>query len=379
MRDTILIVDDQSENRDVLREALEGEYKIHEASDGVEAMEYIQENEEDIALVLLDLIMPRMSGTETLLLLHDKKLMDNYPVIICTGDNSLKIVEKCFSYGMSDFIRKPYEKELLPYRVRNVISNFNELKQSREESEKSKVMMQRANALLKQYSEKMKKDNANIIDSLGTIVEYRNTENHDHIRRVKAFSKVLATHMMNEFPEYELTEEKVELIYSASALHDLGKIMIPDNILFKPGKYTSDEFDYMKSHTIRGYDIIQKIAANWDKDMMEYCSDIARYHHEKYDGRGYADGLVGDEIPISAQIVSVADCFEALIGESIYKKAYEFDVAYQMIINGDCGAFNPKLLEAFRNSEEEFKEIAKKVDPENTPEDMIGETNLSDM
>jgi putative two-component system response regulator len=185
--------------------------------------------------------------------------------------------------------------------------------------------------------------------------------------------------MKDEFPEYKLNDKKIEMITTASALHDIGKIMIPDEILFKPGKYTSEEFDYMKSHTIRGYDIIQKIAANWDKDMMEYCSDIARYHHEKYDGRGYADGLVGDEIPISAQIVSVADCFEALIGESIYKKAYEFDVAYQMIINGDCGAFNPKLLEAFRNSEEEFKEIAKEVDPENTPEDMIGETNLSDM
>ena len=211
------------------------------------------------------------------------------------------------------------------------------------------------------------------MDSLGTIVEYRNTENHEHIKRVKAFTKILATHMMKEFPEYELTEEKIDQITAASALHDIGKIMIPDNILFKPGKYTSEEFDYMKSHTIRGYDIIAQIADNWDKELMDYCKQIARSHHEKFDGRGYPENIKGDKIPIAAQIVSVTDCFEALISESLYKKAYSFDAAFQMILNGDCGAFNPKLIEAFRNSRGEFHDIASEGAP---IEDAMEEANV---
>ncbi|MBO6147189.1 MAG: HD domain-containing protein, partial [Lachnospiraceae bacterium] len=162
---------------------------------------------------------------------------------------------------------------------------------------------------------------------------------------------------------------------SASALHDIGKIMIPDEILFKPGKYTPEEFDYMKSHTIRGYDIIVEIADLWDKELMEYCKQIARSHHEKYDGRGYPENLKGDDIPIAAQIVSVTDCFEALISESLYKKAYTFDVAFQMILNGDCGMFNPKLMEAFRNSREGFHKIAEESS-EGSPTDVIEETNV---
>ena len=373
MRDTVLIVDDQSVNRDLLSEMLGNDYKIREASNGVEALGLVASMRSDIAAMLLDIVMPKMGGQEVLAKLSEAKLMDEFPIIICSGEGSLDIVEKCFSYGISDFIRKPYESEMVLQRVKKLDSLYRSRRDSNEKLRKFAKVLQTQNKMLEEKAKQQRSDNVSLMDSLGTIVEYRNTENHDHIRRVKAFTKVLALHMMKEFPEYKLDAEKVEQITAASALHDIGKIMIPDNILFKPGKYTSEEFDYMKSHTIRGYDIIAQIADNWDKELMDYCKQIARSHHEKYDGRGYPENLKGDKIPISAQIVSVTDCFEALISESLYKKAYTFDVAFQMILNGDCGAFNPKLMEAFRNSRAEFKSIASEG---GTVEDAIEEANV---
>ena len=373
MRDTVLIVDDQSVNRDLLSEILRNDYKIREASNGVEALGLVASMRSDIAAMLLDIVMPKMGGQEVLAKLSEAKLMDEFPIIICSGEGSLDIVEKCFSYGISDFIRKPYESEMVLQRVKKLDSLYRSRRDSNEKLRKFAKVLQTQNKMLEEKAKQQRSDNVSLMDSLGTIVEYRNTENHDHIRRVKAFTRVLALHMMKEFPEYKLDAEKVEQITAASALHDIGKIMIPDNILFKPGKYTSEEFDYMKSHTIRGYDIIAQIADNWDKELMDYCKQIARSHHEKYDGRGYPENLKGDKIPISAQIVSVTDCFEALISESLYKKAYTFDVAFQMILNGDCGAFNPKLMEAFRNSRAEFKSIASEG---GTVEDAIEEANV---
>ncbi len=373
MRDTVLIVDDQSSNREILSEMLKSDYKIKEAGNGIEALNTISKYRGEIAVMLLDTVMPKMSGQEVLAKMSEAKLMEEFPVLVCVGDGNTDVIEKCFSYGIADFVRRPYEDEMVLQRVKRLDSLFQRRRESEDKMKKFARVLQNQNKILEQQAKQQKKDNINLMDSLGTIVEYRNTENHQHIKRVKAFTNVLATHMMNEFPEYELTDEKIAHITAASALHDIGKIMIPDNILFKPGKYTSEEFDYMKSHTIRGYDIIAQIADNWDKELMEYCKQIARSHHEKYDGRGYPENLKGDKIPIAAQVVSVTDCFEALISESLYKKAYSFDAAYQMILNGDCGAFNPKLLEAFRNSREEFKEIASEGGP---IEDAMEETNV---
>ena len=373
MRDTVLIVDDQSANRDSLAELLRDSYKVKEAVNGIEALEVIAKARESIAAMLLDLVMPKMNGQEVLAKMSEAKLMDDFPIIVCAGENNMDVVEKCFSYGISDFIKKPFENELVLQRVKRLDSMYQSRRESNDKLRKFAKVLQNQNKILEQQARQQRSDNISLMDSLGTIVEYRNTENHEHIRRVKAFTRILATHMMKEFPEYKLTEEHITQIAAASALHDIGKIMIPDNILFKPGKYTSEEFDYMKSHTIRGYDIIAQIADNWDKELMDYCKQIARSHHEKFDGRGYPENLKGDKIPIAAQVVSVTDCFEALISESLYKKAYTFDVAFQMILNGDCGAFNPKLMEAFRNSREEFKVIASEGAP---VEDAMEEANV---
>ena len=373
MRDTVLIVDDQSSNRESLIEILKDDYKIKEAVNGIEALEIISKNRESIAAMLLDLVMPKMGGQEVLAKMSGAGLMEDFPVLVSAGEGNLDVLKKCFEYGICDFVRKPYEDDLVLEKVKKLDSFYQSRRESNDKLRKFAKVLQNQNKILEQKARQQKSDNISLMDSLGTIVEYRNTENHEHIKRVKAFTKILATHMMKEFPEYELTEEKIDQITAASALHDIGKIMIPDNILFKPGKYTSEEFDYMKSHTIRGYDIIAQIADNWDKELMDYCKQIARSHHEKFDGRGYPENIKGDKIPIAAQIVSVTDCFEALISESLYKKAYSFDAAFQMILNGDCGAFNPKLIEAFRNSRGEFHDIASEGAP---IEDAMEEANV---
>jgi len=373
MRDTVLIVDDQSSNRESLIEILKNDYKIKEAVNGIEALEVISKNRESIAAMLLDLVMPKMGGQEVLAKMSGAGLMEDFPVLVSAGEGNLDVLKKCFEYGICDFVKKPYEDDLVLEKVKKLDSFYQSRRESNDKLRKFAKVLQNQNKILEQKARQQKSDNISLMDSLGTIVEYRNTENHEHIKRVKAFTKILATHMMKEFPEYELTEEKIDQITAASALHDIGKIMIPDNILFKPGKYTSEEFDYMKSHTIRGYDIIAQIADNWDKELMDYCKQIARSHHEKFDGRGYPENIKGDKIPIAAQIVSVTDCFEALISESLYKKAYSFDAAFQMILNGDCGAFNPKLIEAFRNSRGEFHDIASEGAP---IEDAMEEANV---
>jgi putative two-component system response regulator len=182
-------------------------------------------------------------------------------------------------------------------------------------------------------------------------------ESGEHIQRVKGYTEILANEMMKSYPEYGLTAKKIEVIVSASALHDIGKIAIPDNILMKPGKLTNEEYEFMKSHTLRGCEILNNIKGAWDQEYGKYSYEICRYHHERFDGRGYPDGLEGDQIPISAQLVSIADVYDALVNERVYKDAFPKDKAFQMITQGECGVFSPKLLEAFRKVRKEFESL----------------------
>lgn len=201
-----------------------------------------------------------------------------------------------------------------------------------------------------------------IIDVLGTVVEYRNLERGPHIKRVKGFTNILATKVAEKYHEYGLTPQKIEVIVAASALHDIGKIAIKDSILLKPGKLTRDEFEYMQSHTIKGCDILEQIDEAWDKEYAKASWDICRYHHERYDGNGYPEGLSGEDIPISAQLVSIADVYDALVSKRIYKDAIEKDKAYHMILVGECGVFSPKLMQCFRECRKQFEELADKYD-----------------
>lgn len=243
-------------------------------------------------------------------------------------------------------------------RVKNIVDLFTYKKSLEDKVAVQTQTLREQYNLLEIQAAKLKETNIRIIDILGMVVEFRNLESGEHIKRVKGFTEILANQFMKDYPEYGLTDHIIEMIVSSSSLHDVGKIAIPDNILLKPGRLTNEEFECMKSHTVRGCDVLNNIEGVWDDEYREYAYDICRHHHERFDGRGYPDGLKGDDIPISAQLVSVADVYDALVSERCYKKAFPKPQAAQMIINGECGIFSPKILDSFQKVTAQFEALA---------------------
>jgi putative two-component system response regulator len=347
-------------NREILQEILQEEYNVICAEDGRQAIDMIEKHKADLSVLLLDLVMPEVDGYGVLEYMKEKGYLERIPVLVISGENSIKIEKRCFDMGISDFIKKPFDHTIVLKRVENIEELYSYKKNLEQKIKQQTDTLRRQYDMLQMQASELKKKNKNIIDILGTVVECRDMESGEHIQRVKGYTEILANEMMKSYPEYELTPKKIEVIVSASALHDIGKISIPDNILLKPGKLTKDEYEYMKSHTLRGCEILNNIKGAWDKEYSKYSYEICRYHHERYDGRGYPDGLKGDDIPISAQLVSIADVYDALVNERVYKDAIPKEQAFRMITQGECGVFSPKLLEAFRNVRHEFEELVSK-------------------
>lgn len=345
-RNTLLIVDDNEINREMLKFIFEEQFEIVEAADGDAAIKMIEENSDSIVLVFLDIIMPAKSGLDVLKYMVDKKYMDYIPVIIITGEATADTEEKAYEYGASDIIYKPFEPRVVMRRAKNIIELFShriDIEQKLEERTRE----------LRESKEKLKQNNEFLINALSSVVEFRSLESGEHIQRVKYYTKVLLKHLVEFYPEYKLSEEDVELIINASALHDLGKIAIPDSILLKPGKLTKDEFEEIKKHTTKGCEILENFKQE-ENDFYRYCYEICRYHHERYDGNGYPDGLKGDEIPIWAQVVSIVDVYDALVSKRVYKEPYAVNEAVRMIYDGECGVFSPKLLDCFNLAKPEI-------------------------
>lgn len=360
MRNKILVVDDSPFNRQVLVDILKEHYEIVEATNGLEALEIIEASEKEVIAVLLDIVMPEMDGLELLKRLNEKKYLVDFPVIMVTGENSFETLADCFHYGASDYIRKPVQKDFVLERVNKLAELYLKNHEYREQVNKQTMAIRTQYKMLQKQSEQLAKTNESIIEIFGTIVENRNLENRYHVKRVSGFSKIIAECMMENYPEYNLTSEKIQLISSTSMLHDLGKVLLEDTIVFKPGKLTPEEVDYINSHPLKGYEFIDSISDIWDAEYVKYCREITRYHHERFDGNGYPDGLKGDEIPVSAQIVSIADAYEHLLTETIHSDAVSYEAAYTKIITGEQGVFSPKLLECFRKCRAQLEEFAEK-------------------
>lgn len=344
-QDTILVVDDMEVNRVILCEIFKQDYRILEAEDGAQALELIQKEKDRLAIILLDIVMPNVNGFQVL-----ETIMKKIPVILITGDPTIQPEEKGYALEVADVIRKPFSPHVVRRRVENIINLW-------KHKNNLEHLVKKQTERLERKNQELRETNNKIIDTLATVVEFRDSESGEHIKRIKGFTRILLNYVMKYYKEYELTEEQMEKIVEASAMHDVGKIAIPDNILLKPGKLTADEFEVMKLHTVKGCDIIDTISFMNDKEFFQYCYEICRYHHERFDGRGYPDHLKGEEIPISAQVVSLADVYDALVSERVYKAAYEPEEAYQMILNGECGIFSPKILECFRMAKEEFENL----------------------
>lgn len=356
VKSEILVVDDMELNRELLKNILQGEYIIHTAEDGYEAIN-ILENNDNISVMLLDLMMPKMDGYAVLDYMNTNKLRD-IPVIIISSDSGSQTEKKCFEYGVVDFISKPFNGAIVLKRIENVVKLFAYQNHLEQQVEKQTKLLKNQNDMLKRQAEKLSETNSRIIDILGTVVESRNLESGEHVKRVKIFTKILGMFIYENYPEYGLTLERVEMISQAAALHDIGKIAIPDSVLLKPGRLTDEEFEEMKTHTIRGHEILETIDGIWEDEYQQTSIEICRHHHERYDGRGYPDGLKGEDIPLSAQIVSVADVYDALVSERVYKSAFTKEEAFNMIMEGKCGQFSPKILDCFSKARESFEQIA---------------------
>ena len=356
-RDTILIFEDNSIDRAILVELFRSEYKILEAENGKEGLDLLKNNLPSIAIVLLDNIMPVMDGFAVLEYLKEKNILTKIPFIMITGESSAEMERKGYEYGIISYVKKPYQPEVVKQVVQNAIGWFKYKMQLELMVKKQNINMQKQNSVLRQQTKKLNHVNEILIDSLSNIVEFRNMESKQHIKRIREYSLCLGKSVMKLYPEYELTPEKLIQIGWASSLHDIGKIAIPDSIILKPAKLTKDEFELIKSHTTKGAEIIQHRVRLNDRAIFDYAYDIARHHHEKYDGNGYPDGLKGDEISIAAQIVSLVDVYDALTSKRVYKIAYESDKAYQMILNGHSVVFSPKLLKAFTEVKPRFESL----------------------
>lgn len=343
---TILIADDAEVNRELLRLIFEDRFNIMEAKDGEETIELLDSDHDRISLLFLDLVMPRKSGLDVMKHMRLMGYMTNIPVIMVTGEATTETDLRAYEYGASDIIYKPFEPKIVMRRALNIIELFeNRFDIERKLDERTKELVA--------SQKKLEQSNEFLINALSSVVEFRSLESGEHIRRVKHFTRIIINYVNKFYPEYGLTKEKIALIVSASALHDIGKIAIPDSILLKPAKLTEEEFKEMKKHTIYGCSLLENFRQD-ESEFYRYCYDICRWHHERYDGGGYPDHLVGEDIPIWAQVVSIVDVYDALVSKRVYKAPYAEDEAARMIHRGECGVFSPKILNCFDLAKEDL-------------------------
>lgn len=351
MKDSvILIVDDVDIDRGILCEIF-SEYTTVEAANGRQAIEIIEANPDRISAVLLDVVMPVMNGLEAIDEMKNRGWLAHIPVILISGEATLAAERIAYEMGATDVIHKPYDSIVIKQRTQNIMELYYNKRHLEE-------MVELQTGVLKQQAAELQRMNNRIIDTMSNVVEFRNLESGDHVKRVKKFTRILAEHVAAVYPEYQLDEEAIDVITAAAAMHDVGKIAISDAILLKPGKLTKEEFDVMKTHTIKGCEIIEMLENIQEGEYGRVSYDICRYHHERYDGRGYPEGLRGEEIPIAAQIVSVADVYDALVSDRCYKEAYTPAEAYDMIMRGECGEFSPKIRTCLARAREEFEREA---------------------
>jgi putative two-component system response regulator len=289
--------------------------------------------------------------------MSENKKISTLPVIVTAESDDDIELDECFELGAVDYIAKPFNNARILRCVNRNVAVFSKFRSLGERIEQSSEALQQKYENLQRKNEELKDNQSAVLEALGTVVEYRNLEDSNHVRRVKEFTEILGKHMIESFPECGLDERKLKIYARASMLHDVGKICIPDSIMLKPGRLTDEEFELMKSHTTKGVELMETIRDTWDQEYADAAREIIRWHHEKYDGRGYPDGLEGDKIPISAQLVSIADTYDALVSDRVYKKAFTKQEAFKMMTGGECGVFSPQIMEAFRQSRVEFEKI----------------------
>ena len=337
----ILIVDDAALNRDILAAILGTDYRILEASDGQQCLELMREHDGDIALVLLDINMPVLDGFEVLKTMNANHSIEDIPVIMISSEDSEASIRKAYELGASDYVNRPFDAKVVYRRVYNTIKLYSK--------------QRRLVSLVSDQIRKQEKNTSMLVGVLSQIVEFRNGESGSHVRHIRVITELVLSRLLEITDQYHISPEEQDDIPLASALHDIGKIAIDEKILNKPGKLTKEEFEVIKTHSMQGANMLQKLENFEEEPLLHTAYEIARWHHERWDGRGYPDGLKGDEIPISAQIVSLADVYDALTSERCYKMAFSHEKSVQMILNGECGTFNPLLMQCLNDIQDNLR------------------------
>ena len=341
IRQQILIVDDSELNREILSEMLHTDFRILEAEDGAQALEMLQQQGTGISLVLLDIIMPVLDGFGVLSYMAREHIIEDIPVIMISSDDSEKNIRRAYELGVSDYISRPFDAKVVYQRVFNTIKLY--------------AKQRRLITLVTDQIYEKEKSSRMMVSILSQIVEFRNGESGLHVRHINILTEMLLDRLMQKTGRYHLNWNEQYLITLVSSLHDIGKIGIDEKILNKPGRLTAEEFEEMKKHTVIGEEILCSLELYQNELLVKVAREICRWHHERYDGRGYPDGLKGEEIPISARVVSLADVYDALVSDRVYKKAYSHEKAIRMILNGECGVFNPLLLECLLDIEDKIR------------------------
>lgn len=333
----ILIVDDSEINRAMLKEILGEGYEYLEAENGLRAIEILRRRT-DIALVLLDLIMPEMDGFDVLRVMQCYAWQEEIPVIVISAAEDTRSVERAYDMGVADYIRRPFERVMVLRRVKNALMLY--------------AKQKRLTRLVTDQVYEKEHNGVLMISILSHVVEFRNSESGQHVLHIRTLTDLLLHQLVQKTDRYQLDESDISLISTASALHDIGKIMIPEEILNKPGRLTEEEYATIKTHTTEGARILKGLAIGQDEPLVKVAHAICRWHHERWDGGGYPDRLKGDEIPIAAQVAALADVYDALTSERCYKQSYSHEKAVDMILHGECGSFNPLLMECLKESSE---------------------------
>lgn len=341
----ILVVDDMPINRKLLSQIFAREYQVLEAGDGRQAMEYIESCQQKIDILLLDIFMPIMDGFDVLNRLKKSGQLEHLPVIFITSEDSVSMMRRAYELGVSDVITKPFQPDIVRRRVENVLALYLKKERLEETVARQTAYLHRQSLLL--------------ADAMSSIIEFKNMDSGQHILRIRIITRFLLQALARDGYPLGLSDQEIQLISEAAVMHDVGKITVPDAILNKPGRLTPEEYEIVKQHTVTGCEVAKKLKFVRGADYMRYCLDICRHHHERWDGNGYPDGLKGDEISIWAQVVSIADVYDALTNERVYKKAYSHEKALEMITGGECGVFNPRLVECFvKNADDMLAYIA---------------------
>ena len=340
---SILIVDDSEMNRVILNEMLKDEYRVLEADNGRAALDMVDRYGDELSLVLLDIIMPGMNGFEVLGELSRRTVADSLPIIMISSEDSDDVVLRAYELGASDYINRPFDARVVRRRVSNTIRLY--------------AKQRRLTSLLSQQYNARVKNSRMLIDIMAGVMELRNGESGLHVTHIEKLTELLLGCLVHRSDQFPLDNEQRSTIAMASALHDIGKMSIDDAILNKPGRLTAEEFEIMKTHTTLGADMLLELGRqHTGNPLLEYAYQIARWHHERWDGKGYPDGLKGDAIPIAAQVVSVADVYDALTSVRVYKDAIPHQEAIQMILDGKCGEFNPLLLDCLLEVQDRIAE-----------------------